>query len=68
MKLIRQNEKLNNDYDKNVKELIIPATSMNFEDAKLLVNNKNERTRVFDLGKKYAKLFLTYQTSKELTE
>ena len=41
---------------------------MNFEDAKLLINNKNERIRVFELGKKYAKLFLTYQTSKEQTE
>ena len=68
MKLIRQNEILNNNYDKNVKELIIPATSMNFDDAKLLINNKNERTRVFELGKKYAKLFLTYQPSKEQTE
>ena len=65
MKLIRQNERLNNGYDKNVKELIIPATSMNIEDAKLLINNKTERQRVFDLGKKYAKLFLTYQSSKE---
>ena len=65
MKLIRQNEKLNNSYDKNVKELIIPATSMNIEDAKLLINSKIERQRVFDLGKKYAKLFLTYQVSKE---
>ena len=33
-----------------------------------LINNKNERIRVFELGKKYAKLFLTYQTSKEQTE
>ena len=65
MKLIRQNEKLNNSYDKNVKELIIPATSMNIEDAKLLINSKIERQRIFDLGKKYAKLFLTYQPSKE---
>jgi len=68
MKLIRQNERLNNNYDKNVKELIIPATSMNVEDAKLLINSKSERQRVFDLGKKYAKLFLTYKPSKELTE
>ena len=65
MKLIRQNERLNNSYDKNVKELVIPATSMNIEDAKLLINSKVERQRVFDLGKKYAKLFLTYQPSKE---
>ena len=56
------------DYDKNVKELVIPATSMNIEDAKLLINSKVERQRVFDLGKKYAKLFLTYQPSKEQTE
>ena len=33
MKLIRQNERFNNSYDKNVKELVIPATSMNIEDA-----------------------------------
>jgi len=64
MKLIRQNERLNNNYDKNVKELIIPATSMNVEDAKLLINSKSERQRVFDLGKKYAKLFLTYNRLK----
>ena len=65
MKLIRQNERLNNNYDKNVKELIIPASSMNVEDAKLLINNNSERARIFELGKKYAKLFLTYQLSKE---
>ena len=41
MKLIRQNERLNDNYDKNVKELIIPATSMNVEDAKLLINNNS---------------------------
>ena len=65
MKLIRQNERLNNNYDKKVKELIIPATSMNIEDAKLLINSNSERARIFELGKKYAKLFLTYQVSKE---
>uniref|UniRef100_A0A6C0KC03 PNPLA domain-containing protein n=1 Tax=viral metagenome TaxID=1070528 RepID=A0A6C0KC03_9ZZZZ len=68
MKLIRQNERLNNNYDSSVKELIIPATSMNVEDAKLLINDNNERNRIFELGKKYAKLFLTYQPSKEQTE
>ena len=65
MKLIRQNERLNNNYDKKVKELIIPATSINVEDAKLLINSNSERARIFELGKKYAKLFLTYQVSKE---
>ena len=65
MKLIRQNERVNNNYDKEVKELIIPATSMNVEDAKLLINSNSERARIFELGKKYAKLFLTYQISKE---
>ena len=67
MKLIRQNERLNNNYDKKVKELIIPATSINVEDAKLLINSNSERARIFELGKKYAKLFLTYQVSKEQT-
>ena len=41
---------------------------MNVEDAKLLINNNAERARIFELGKKYAKLFLTYQPSKEQTE
>ena len=58
MKLIRQNERVNNNYDKNVKELIIPATSMNVEDAKLLINSNSERARIFELGKKYAKNLL----------
>ena len=41
-----KNERLNNSYDKNVKELVIPATSMNIEDAKLLINSKVESLNI----------------------
>ena len=61
-RLIKENYKYVTD-EKIPYELIIPSANLKMTKAQNIILSKDERRRLIDEGKKYAKLFLSYITT-----